>query len=465
MGVSVASMSCAASVPVAASTTPAADSASSPARSAKPLYDRLGGTPAITAVVDELLLRVGRDGRINAQFANADMKRLRDMLIDQICEATGGPCRYHGKDMKTTHIGMRITGDDFTALMTDLGDALVALKVPATERQQLLGALAPMKTDIVEQPGRAESASPGAPARTRESAVVATRARMFREAAGLLDKAESAREKPDRSSAELLFSSAELIVGPTALAELGPIFREGAPPRIDTPLTSFPKDSPAQPRISGNSDDDATAEPPKRGSLAGHLLLPGQLPLTGLAVVGLEPASGKFRPRRPRQRVMEQRNREFAPRVLVVPVGSTVSFPNFDSVFHNVFSRTGIYPFDLGIYRTGEARELTFDKEGIVKIACNLHANMSAYLVVVSSPHYAVANEQGRFSFASVEPGRYRLRVWTERGDVPVVQNVEIKAGANLATVVIPVSGAANAPGVSVSVDKFGAPRVVAARP
>ena len=162
---------------------------------------------------------------------------------------------------------------------------------------------------------------------------------------------------------------------------------------------------------------------------------------------------------------MEQRNREFAPRVLVVPVGSTVSFPNFDSVFHNVFSRATSYPFDLGIYRTGEARELTFDKEGIVKIACNLHANMSAHLVVVSSPHYSVANDQGRFTFRSVEPGRYRLRVWTERSDVPLVQNVEIKVGANAITVIIPVSATAAAPGPSVTVDKFGAPRVVAARP
>ena len=122
--------------------------------------------------------------------------------------------------------------------------------------------------------------------------------------------------------------------------------------------------------------------PPKvEGSLTGTVQIDGK-PLNGaFGLVTLEPASGKWKPRAPKQRVMEQRNREFLPHVLAVPVGSTVAFPNFDTVFHNVFSTSPLGAFDLGIYKKGEAREFTFDKEGIIRLGCNLHANMSAYIV------------------------------------------------------------------------------------
>jgi len=122
----------------------------------KPLYDRLGGKKAITAVVDEFVGRVAADPRINAFFAAtaADAKRLatfKSKLVDQICEASGGPCKYTGKDMKTAHMGMGISGGDFNALVEDLVGALDKFKVPQHEKDQLLGALAPMKTDIVEK--------------------------------------------------------------------------------------------------------------------------------------------------------------------------------------------------------------------------------------------------------------------------------------------------------------------------
>jgi len=122
----------------------------------KSLYDRLGGKKAITAVVDEFVGRVAADARINAFFAQtaADPKRLasfKGKLVDQICEASGGPCKYSGKNMKEAHMGMNISGADFNALVEDLVGALDKFKVPAHEKDQLLGALGPMKTDIVEK--------------------------------------------------------------------------------------------------------------------------------------------------------------------------------------------------------------------------------------------------------------------------------------------------------------------------
>src|SRR5205814_9122594 len=85
------------------------------------------GQPAIAAVVDEFVARVGRDERINFRFVNADLPRLRRLLAEQICQASGGPCRYSGRDMHTAHAGMMISDDDFVALVQDLGGALDVL--------------------------------------------------------------------------------------------------------------------------------------------------------------------------------------------------------------------------------------------------------------------------------------------------------------------------------------------------
>jgi hemoglobin len=435
---------CAASGPMPRAANPA------PVLDARSLYDRLGGKTSIAAVVDELLARIRKDDRIDARFAHADMNRLRNGLVDQLCEATGGPCKYAGKDMKTAHLGMKIAGPEFDALLQDLKDALDHFGVPAREEGELIGALAPMKKDIVEP---AAVGSAGGASGSAGLDPVVLRAGAFRDSAALLEKADAARLTGNRSFAEQLFSSAELLTGAEAIADLAPLFREGAPPRVMTPLRRMPLDSAAQPVAVGSSDEENPEPEPRRGSLSGAVVLPGRAPLPGLAVVTLEPASGRFRRRPPRQRTIEQRNREFAPRVLVVPVGSTVTFPNFDDIFHNVFSRSAIRPFDLGIYKSGQSRELTFDKEGVIHIGCNLHANMSAYVVVVSAPHYVVTDSQGRFLFRSLEPGRYRLRAWTEGSDTPRLQDIEIKPERN--RIEVTAVAAATRP----LADKFGAPR------
>lgn len=128
---------------------------SGPAGSAtveKSLYDRLGGKTAITAVVEDFVGRVAADNRINGKFANANIPRLKSMLVDQICQASGGPCTYTGRDMKRTHAGMGVSSSEFDALVGDLVATLNKFKVPEREKNELLGALGPMKGDIVEKP-------------------------------------------------------------------------------------------------------------------------------------------------------------------------------------------------------------------------------------------------------------------------------------------------------------------------
>ena len=116
------------------------------------LYDRLGGTFSISAVVGQWVANVAADTRINGRFAITDIRKLKGQLVDQVCMATGGPCTYSGRDMKTAHAGMKISNGDFRALLEDLVKALDMFKVPAQEKGELLGLLGPMKKDIVEAP-------------------------------------------------------------------------------------------------------------------------------------------------------------------------------------------------------------------------------------------------------------------------------------------------------------------------
>ena len=286
---------------------------------------------------------------------------------------------------------------------------------------------------------------------------VGERAQLLRDAADQLDKANSALERGNKNLAEQLFSTAELLVGAEAVASLAPLFREGAPPRVAGPTQKIDVSAPPQPRTVGNSDaeDDAAKVPPPKveGSLTGTVVIDGK-PLGTYGLVTLEPASGKWKPRTPKKIVIEQRGREFLPNLAAVSVGSTVSFPNFDTVFHNVFSTSPLAAFDLGLYKAGEAREVTFAKEGIVRLGCNLHANMSAYIAVVSAPSYVVTEADGTFSFRRLAPGKYKLRAWSIKSKAPIVQDVTIKAGKNDVQVGVSADAPAGPPP-----DKFGGKR------
>lgn len=118
----------------------------------KPLYFRLGGKTAIAKVVDDFVGHVAADTRINRFFAHTDIPHLKMELVNQICEAAGGPCKYTGKSMKEAHHGMGISTADFNALVEDLVWALDQNKVGEKEKNELLAVLGPMKSDIVEKP-------------------------------------------------------------------------------------------------------------------------------------------------------------------------------------------------------------------------------------------------------------------------------------------------------------------------
>ena len=117
----------------------------------KSLYERLGGKPAITAVVDDFVANVAADSRISFRFANANVPRLKMLLVDQVCEATGGPCKYTGKDMRAAHAGMQISDAEFNALAEDLTRSLDKFKVPDREKTELLGAIGGLRSQVVNQ--------------------------------------------------------------------------------------------------------------------------------------------------------------------------------------------------------------------------------------------------------------------------------------------------------------------------
>jgi len=116
----------------------------------KSLYDRLGGGDAINALTESWVARVGGDDRANGKFVRTDIDRLKKEVIDQLCEATGGPCAYTGRSMLETHAGMKVTAGEFDVVMQHLDAALDELNVPKTERDELVGLLRPMRDDIVE---------------------------------------------------------------------------------------------------------------------------------------------------------------------------------------------------------------------------------------------------------------------------------------------------------------------------
>ena len=117
-------------------------------------------------------------------------------------------------------------------------------------------------------------------------------------------------------------------------------------------------------------------------------------------------------PSKPVTAVLEQKNRQFVPDTLVVPAGSTVSFPNLDPVFHYVFSLSRPKSFDLGNYPKDHARTVTFSQPGIVFVHCHLHPNMAAAIVVSPNQWSAKADASGRFALSGAPPGRYTIVAW-----------------------------------------------------
>lgn len=143
----------------------------------------------------------------------------------------------------------------------------------------------------------------------------------------------------------------------------------------------------------------------------------------GQAVIWLE-GSG-VTPIPPRQVSVLTEGKEFRPRVTVVPAGSTVVFPNNDPFNHNVFSGSAEGAFDLGLYGRGQSRQTRFNRPAVIRVYCNVHATMAAFIVVRDNPYYARPSADGSFSIAGVPPGRYTLHAWHERAP-EVKQEIEV---------------------------------------
>jgi plastocyanin len=148
------------------------------------------------------------------------------------------------------------------------------------------------------------------------------------------------------------------------------------------------------------------------------------------AVIWYEPEGGAQHAA-PRAAEISTREKRFLPRVTVVPPRSTVAFPNRDPIFHNVFSVSSGNRFDLGRYREGVTRSARLDHPGLVRVYCNVHEQMIAYVMVVDSPFCTTADEQGRFRLEGLPPGRGTLVVWHER------------AGTRRVPVMVPAEGGA----------------------
>ena len=117
---------------------------------------------------------------------------------------------------------------------------------------------------------------------------------------------------------------------------------------------------------------------------------------------------------------MAQKDQRFEPSVMAVSVGTKVSFPNLDPFYHNVFSYSKTKRFDLGRYPQGESKVVEFDKPGLVKIFCEIHFSMRAYVHVLETPYFATSDEQGQFRIDNIAPGTYTLNVWQE--NLPLIQ-------------------------------------------
>jgi len=158
-------------------------------------------------------------------------------------------------------------------------------------------------------------------------------------------------------------------------------------------------------------------------------------PLTpGVAIAPTIPPRGGY--------TLLQKNKMFSPHLLVVPAGSVVMFPNADPFFHNVFSLFDGQRFDLGLYEAGKTKAVTFSREGVSYIFCNIHSEMSAVVISLATPLYSVADTDGGFHLHAVPPGDYEMHLWVEGEPQALldrwVQHVRISpSNRNLGTIML----------------------------
>lgn len=216
-------------------------------------------------------------------------------------------------------------------------------------------------------------------------------------------------------------------------------------------------DASAEPKAGGTSKKRRGSVVTVEGSVSG-----GGPAGPGGAVVTMKRVGGRMPRLTPASdKVVSQRNKAFVPRVLAVPVGSSVAFHNEDPLAHNVFSISPTRPFDTGLYKAPGSASVVFDKPGVVQILCNIHSAMVGYVVVVDTPYYAQADAKGAFTVRGVLPGDYDLELWHESASQPTRLRVAVGRDGSLSRggnpVELSVSGDQQAP--AFPPDKYGKPR------
>jgi plastocyanin len=169
--------------------------------------------------------------------------------------------------------------------------------------------------------------------------------------------------------------------------------------------------------IRGRVELRRVALPAERRPNVGELGTPAGRDVPDLlrSVVYLESAPrGAFETNDGGHAVMDQRNESFVPHVLAITTGTTVDFPNSDRFYHNVFSFSKTKTFDLGRYAAGHSRPVRFDRAGIVRVFCDIHSHMNAFILVFSHPFFALTDADGRYRIENVPPGTYGVVAWNE---------------------------------------------------
>jgi plastocyanin len=170
--------------------------------------------------------------------------------------------------------------------------------------------------------------------------------------------------------------------------------------------------------------------------LAGSKLAAGHEKDDSGVVVWLDPANGAAPQTPPASASIAHRKKTFVPHVVAVRTGSKVTFPNLDPFFHNAFSNYSGQTFDIGLHPPGSTRQVTFTRPGIVRIFCNIHPTMSAVIVVLNSPWFAVTDASGAFRIEA-PPGEYRLQVFHERAQPEVLAALEQRVTAGTEAVAL----------------------------
>jgi hypothetical protein len=133
-----------------------------------------------------------------------------------------------------------------------------------------------------------------------------------------------------------------------------------------------------------------------------------------------------------------QKDKSFTPHVLAIPVGSFVDFPNADPIFHNAFSSYSGQVFDIGLYPPGSTRSVRFTRAGVVRVFCNIHSSMSAMIVVLATPYFAITRRDGWFEIPNVPPGEYDLSVRHERATETALETLGRKVAVSQEALALP---------------------------